>query len=136
VTAAISRKGKSVCATLVSPCRKPEPSPKILGVIPSRKVAIPTTGVLSFLHFLFPLSGAGGDAGVYPQYRTQCGPGTPSLPGSLSHRGPVAALESDLPVPTLAPLLDSGDARFREMAISFQNTQAGFAELLSRVSLL
>lgn len=63
-------------------------------------------------------------------------PGTPSLPGSLSHRGPVAALESDLPVPTLAPLLDPEEARFREMAISSQEAQSGFAELLSRVSLL
>lgn len=63
-------------------------------------------------------------------------PGPPSLPGSLSHRGPVAALESDLPVPTLAPLLDPEEARFREMAISSQEAQSGFAELLSRVSLL
>jgi hypothetical protein len=62
-------------------------------------------------------------------------PGLPSLPGSLSHRGHVAASESDLPVPTPAPLVDPEDARFREMAISSQEAQAGFAELLSRVSL-
>jgi hypothetical protein len=62
--------------------------------------------------------------------------GPASLPGSLSHRGPVAALESDLPVRTLPQLLDHEDARFREMATSLQNAQAGFAELLSRISLL
>jgi hypothetical protein len=68
--------------------------------------------------------------------RPSAAPGTPFLSGSHSYRGPVAALESDLPVPTLAPILDPKDARFREMATSLQNAQAGFAELLSRVSLV
>jgi hypothetical protein len=67
---------------------------------------------------------------------TSAASGTPSLPSSLAHRRPVAALENDVPVPTLAPLLDSEDASFREMAIILQNAQADFAELLSRVSLL
>ena len=63
-------------------------------------------------------------------------PFPPSLPGNSSRHGPVAALEVTLPASTQVPVSESKEAHLWEMATSPQEVPLGYAELLSRVSLL